>query len=182
MAERTDLATRTRTESEADQRSAQEIRQDIAAKRETISETVDKLGDRIQQTLDWREYVSEYPFVALGAAAGLGFILASMFRPKPSPRDRIMDALAESLEDVTDRVRSNFDGVIPKRGMAAGTGNTIKAAVTAMVTRAAVNYAKNKLGGVSPRQAETRSGWGSIDEPDARSSNTQAYSSSNIGS
>ncbi len=61
MAERTDVATRMRTEIEGPERSAEEIRQDIAAKRESISETVDRLGERIQETLDWREYVVEYP-------------------------------------------------------------------------------------------------------------------------
>jgi len=56
MAERTNLATQRRAD-EAEERSAHENRQDIAAKRETISETVDKLGERIHQTLDWREYI-----------------------------------------------------------------------------------------------------------------------------
>ena len=55
-----------------EERSAREIRQDIAAKRETISETVDKLGERIHQTLDWREYVGSTGRCA-GLSAGVGF-------------------------------------------------------------------------------------------------------------
>lgn len=61
MAERTNVATLQRVQDETSDRSAVAIRQDIAAKRESISETVDKLGDRIHETLDWREYVAEYP-------------------------------------------------------------------------------------------------------------------------
>jgi ElaB/YqjD/DUF883 family membrane-anchored ribosome-binding protein len=182
MAERTDVAIRARAEGDLDQRSAEEIRQDIAAKRETISETVDKLGDRIQQSLDWREYVNDYPFVALGAAAGLGLLVSGLLKPRPTPRDRIMDALAESVEDVTDRFRSNIDSVVSKRN---NLSTSVKAAVSAMITRAAINYAKQKLGGRSPGQEEARSGGRYRDEPTLRSSdisNTQAYGSSNISS
>ena len=142
MGERTDVATRMR-EDETFERSAEEIRQDIAARRETISETVDRLGDRIHETLDWREYVVEYPYVALGLAAGLGFIVAGIFKIKrePTPRERIMDALAEITEDVTDRVRGSIEDVVPKKG---GPGTTLKAAATAAVTKAALDFAKKK--------------------------------------
>ena len=142
MAERTDVATRMREE-ETVERSAEAIRQDIAARRESISETVDRLGDRIHETLDWREYIAEYPYVALGLAAGLGFLVAGIFKFKrePTPRERIMDALAEVTEDLTDRVRGSLDDVVPKKG---GPGKTVKAAATAMVTKAAIDFAKKK--------------------------------------
>ena len=142
MAERTDVATRMR-EDETFERSAEEIRQDIAARRESISETVDRLGDRIHETLDWREYVAEYPYVALGLAAGLGFLVAGIFKIKhePTPRERIYDALAEITEDVTDRVRGSIQDVVPKKG---GPGRTLKAAATAAVTKAALDFAKKK--------------------------------------
>ena len=142
MAERTDVATRMR-EDDTFERSAEEIRQDIAARRESISETVDRLGDRLHETLDWREYVAEYPYVALGIAAGVGFIVAGIFKFKrePTPRERIMDALAEISEDLTDRVRGTIEDVVPKKG---GPGNTLKAAATAAVTKAALDFAKKK--------------------------------------
>ncbi|HET8675019.1 MAG TPA: DUF3618 domain-containing protein [Blastocatellia bacterium] len=142
MAERTDVATRMREE-DTFERSAEEIRQDIAARRESISETVDRLGDRIHETLDWREYVAEYPYVALGLAAGLGFLVAGIFKIKrePTPRERIYDALAEITEDVTDRVRGSIQDVVPKKG---GPGRTLKAAATAAVTKAALDFAKKK--------------------------------------
>ena len=63
MVERTSL---TKQGDETDsERSAREIRQDIAAKRDSIADTVDRLSDRFQRTLDWRTYAAEYPFVAM---------------------------------------------------------------------------------------------------------------------
>lgn len=142
MAERTDVATRMRAE-DVPERSAEEIRLDIAARRESISETVDRLGDRIQEKLDWREYVAEYPYLAIGLAAGLGYCVAGIFKIKrePTPRERIMDALAEISEDLTDRFRGSIEDVVPKKG---GAGKTVKAAATAMVTKAAMDFAKKK--------------------------------------
>ena len=51
-------------------RSAETIRRDIAARRDSISDTVDELSDRVQAALDWRTYVAEHPFIAIGAVAG----------------------------------------------------------------------------------------------------------------
>src|SRR5438270_8454225 len=133
MDARTGLTTRTRTEERALERSAEEIRQDIVAKRESITETVDRLGDRIHQTFDWREYVADYPYVALGVAAGLGVLLSGIFKPRPTPRERILEAVAETFEDFTDRLRSTVNdavGDLPIKKKS-GPGRTIKAALTA---------------------------------------------------
>jgi hypothetical protein len=134
-----------RPEPIAEERSAEEIRQDIAAKRDTISETVDRLGERIHQTLDWREYVADHPYVALGAAAGLGLLLSGIFKPRPTPRERIMSALAESAEDLADRFRGALSDLPLERKT--GPGRTVKAAATAMITKAAVDFIKNRLTG-----------------------------------
>src|SRR5262245_27644675 len=88
------------------ERSAAEIRHDIAARRESISEAVDRLSDRFQRRLDWRAYVSDYPLAALGVAAGAGFLVARIFKPRQSAGDRIKDALAYGIEDLTSRVRN----------------------------------------------------------------------------
>ncbi|HSO73686.1 MAG TPA: hypothetical protein VLU47_02520 [Blastocatellia bacterium] len=142
MAERTNLATRLGID-ESGERSAEEIREDIAAERETISETVDKLGDRIQQTFDWREYVAEYPAVALGLAAGTGLLLSGVFTREPTPQERIVDALADLTEDLTERISGIAGDVITRKII---PGRTVKAAVTAIVAKAAIDFAKRKIG------------------------------------
>jgi ElaB/YqjD/DUF883 family membrane-anchored ribosome-binding protein len=142
MAERTNLATQVRID-DSGERSAEEIRHDIAAERETISETVDKLGDRIQRTFDWREYVAEYPAAALGVAAGTGLLLSAIFKREPTPQERIVDALADLTEDLTERMSDIAQGVITRNII---PGRTVKAAVTAIVTKAAIDFAKRKIG------------------------------------
>ena len=142
MAERTNVAIQQRAHDEAPDRSTVAIRQDIAAKRESISETVDKLGDRIQETLDWREYVAEYPAVALGLAAGAGFLVAGIVKRRPTPQERIMDAVADLTQDMTDRVGSVMAGVIQKKLI---SGRTVKAAATAMIAKAVVDIVRKQI-------------------------------------
>ena len=142
MAERTNVAIQQRVQEETPDRSAVAIRQDIAAKRESISETVDRLGDRIHETFDWHEYVAEYPAVALGLAAGVGFVVAGIFKRNPTPQERILDAVADLTEDMTDRVGGVMAGVIQKKLV---SGRTLKAAATAMVAKAAVDFVKKQI-------------------------------------
>ena len=144
MAQTTHLAVERRETGAATERSAAAIRQDIAAKRDSISETVNKLGERVQETLDWREYVGKYPWVALGLAAGAGFLVAGLFKHEPTPRERIMDAVAEVAEDFADRARDVMGDALP--GKQSGPGTAIKAAVVGAITKAAVDFGKRKAG------------------------------------
>src|SRR6185436_13677427 len=123
-------------------RSAEEIRQDIASHRESITETVDRLGDRFQQTFDWRTYVSNYPVVAIGIAAGLGFLASGIFKPRPTPAERIKEALADSLEDITGRLGSQLDHVAVRQP---GLNQTIKAAATGFLVKAATDFLRDKV-------------------------------------
>jgi ElaB/YqjD/DUF883 family membrane-anchored ribosome-binding protein len=126
------------------ERSAEEIRQDIAARRESITDTVDRLSDRFQQTFDWRAYVSDYPVAALGVAAGLGFLAARIIKPRPSAGRRIKDALAHSIEDLAGRFHHQLENVAPHRS-GSGLGGTVKAALTGLVTKAATEYLQNRF-------------------------------------
>jgi ElaB/YqjD/DUF883 family membrane-anchored ribosome-binding protein len=126
------------------ERSAEEIRQDIAARRESITDAVDKLSDRFQQTLDWRAYISDHPLAALGVAAGLGFLAARMFKPRPSAGKRIKDALAYGVEDLAGRFHHQLDNVAPRRS-GLGLTRTVKAALTGFITKAATDYLQNRF-------------------------------------
>lgn len=144
MAERYDL----KSVEQHWQRSAEEIRHDIAAKRESISQTVDQLGDRLHQKLDWREQVGQHPYVALGAAAAVGALLSGVFKHRPTPRDRIMDAVAETIEDLTDDVRNSVTGLLVKT---AGP-SFLRSAIAGILTKAVVEAFKNKAGSDGRRE------------------------------
>lgn len=156
MAERTDLTITTPDQTGGEDRSAEEIRHDIAAKRESITRTVGQINDKVQRTLDWRTYAGEYPFVTLGLAVGAGVLVAQLFRPKPSPGDRILDAIAESVEDIGDRFNGYLD-VVPKKKSGAATA--VKSALAAWLTKAATDYVKDRLlAGGQQRQVDSRQG------------------------
>lgn len=75
---------------DVDLRSAGEIERDIAARRESITGTVEEIEERLRRATDWRTYVERYPWIALAAAAGVGVLLgrALLHRASP-PRGRL---------------------------------------------------------------------------------------------
>jgi len=87
-------------------RSIDEIKQNIEQTRNEITDTVDQLGERLKETMDWRSYVSEYPLVAVGGAALLGFYLT---RKLLKPRRSTMEELVENL------IRTGRDALAPQR-------------------------------------------------------------------
>lgn len=87
-------------------RSIEEIRQNIDKTRNEITDTVDQLGEKLKQTVDWRSYVNEYPVVAVGGAALIGFYLTrKLLKPRRAP----LDELVENL------IRTTRDALVPQR-------------------------------------------------------------------
>jgi len=87
------------TRGEDVERSTEVIRQDIAKEGENISQTVKQIGERIKEKLDWRGYVKDSPYLAMGAAAGLGYLASGMFRTHTTPKEQIMRSIAEEVRD-----------------------------------------------------------------------------------
>jgi hypothetical protein len=162
MAQGTHLTTYEEAGKSPEARSAEELRHDIAARREVIADTVDRLSERVHQTLDWRAYVAERPLVSVGIVAGVGFLLArKIFKPQPTPRERMLDAFAETIEDLTDRLRGQFDHLPLKRS---GPGRTVKAAATGVLTKAITDYLGKQLRGSTRAPAAWDSTTDHLDE------------------
>jgi len=61
----------------------EKVRQRIVAQEEKIAEHLGEVSEKIKDTLDWRQYPGQYPYIALGVAAGLGFLASRMIVPEP---------------------------------------------------------------------------------------------------
>lgn len=114
------------------ERSAEDIRHDITKEEADISRTVEEIGERIKEKLDWHEYVKDSPYVALGVAVGLGYFVSGMFIRRATPTERIMRSIAREVRDSLDALRAK----------AAGPG-LIKAVVLGIATKAVVSWIRN---------------------------------------
>ena len=83
------------------------VLRDIAVKREGISKTVERLGDRIDEALDWRIHVARHPYVALVAAAGVGFWMSRLLTPRSTPARRALDMVSLALGEVAEGLRGS---------------------------------------------------------------------------
>jgi len=123
-------------------RSLEEIRGDIAAKRDSISQTVGSLGERIQGAMDWRAYVRRYPYRAVGAAVGTGFLLAATLAGrKATPMDRIMDVLVDKAEELGDDLRKSAHRLL-LRTVAPGL---FRGTIYGLAGKALMQYLQNKV-------------------------------------
>ena len=114
------------------ERSTEDIRKDIAQEKENISLTVEQIGERINAKLDWRGYVKDSPYWAIGAAAGLGYLGSRVFIKRPTPVERIIGSIAEE-------VRGSVGGLLAG---AAGSG-LIKVTLIGIATKVAADWIKN---------------------------------------
>ncbi len=78
-------------------RTPAQIRRDIDSEKEIIAVTADRLKENLHEKLSWRFYVNKYPFVSLGAAAGMGFLISGAL-PKPTSRvERVAEAIRDKI-------------------------------------------------------------------------------------
>ena len=92
------------------ERSSEDIRQNIAKEKESISRKADQIGERIKENLDWREYAKDSPYLAIGIAAGLGYIGSRVLIQRTTPMERIADSIA-------GEVRGSLVGLIAGPGL-----------------------------------------------------------------
>jgi len=125
------------------ERSTEDIRRDIAKKEENLSRTVEQIGERIQEKLDWREYVKDSPYWAVGVAAGLGFLASGMFRTRATPMERIMNSMGGEVRDSLDSLRAGANGP-----------GLIKVTLLSIAAKAAASWIKNaNLTAMADREA-----------------------------
>lgn len=142
MVERHNIKAATELDDTSSERTADKIRHDIAVRRESITETVDRLSEHVQRKLDWREYLVEYPFASIGLAAGVGFWVAGIFKPRPTPGERILEALSDTVEDFTDRVRGQLDSSPLQHPSSV---QSVKVLATSLVAKAAFSFLTNQF-------------------------------------
>jgi hypothetical protein len=146
------------------ERSTEDIRQDIAKEKESISQAIEQIGERVKKKMDWRGYVRDSPYWALGAAAGLGYLASRGLTKRPTPVEQIMRPIAEEL-------RRSLGGLLAG---AAGSG-LIKVTLISIATKAAANWIENASStnvarGGSLAQPQTRGGSTVRQEVDAQNS------------
>ena len=134
------------------ERSTEDIRQDLAKEKESISQAIEQIGERVKEKMDWRAYVRDYPYWALGAAAGLGYLASLVFTKRRTPVEQIMRPIAEELRHTVGSLLAG----------AAGSG-LIKVTLISIATKAAANWIENAsstnaAGGAALGRPQTRGG------------------------
>ena len=133
----------------SEDRNTADLRRNIEEQKEAIAGTIHQIDQRIQRSTDWRAQVSDHALLSVGVAFVAGGLMSAFFTRKPTPRERMLDALAESFEDVTCRVRNRVVAQLTS----SVTTSVVKAVGAALVAKLAAAYVSEKLNG-EPRFAD----------------------------
>jgi hypothetical protein len=106
------------------ERSTEEIRRVMANEAENISRTIEQISECINENLDWREHVKKSPYIALGTAAGIGYLTSKFIPTADSPGKRNTAAIPDNVRD-------------SRNSLLAGS---IKAVLLGVATKAAVRW------------------------------------------
>lgn len=154
MAEREDRGISEGTDT---RRSAEKIRQDITSERESFTETVVQIGDRIREKMEWRSYVRHHPYLVLGVAAGLGFFASGIFKRRGTAIQQFVDALSNTVAKT-------------------GGHGMIKTTLYGIATNLAVNIIKNAAS--TALTSGSPEGEADYAEPDSSSSDKDYFANS----
>jgi hypothetical protein len=123
------------------ERSSADIRNDIAARRESITQTVDQLGEKIHEVFDWRGYVRHYPYASVGLAVGTGLVVSRIFQKKSSPMDRLVEAISDTAERLGEDLRKSATKLIMKTA----APSLFRGALYGIAGKALMQYLQNRV-------------------------------------
>jgi ElaB/YqjD/DUF883 family membrane-anchored ribosome-binding protein len=145
-----------------DTRTAEQIREDIEARRRRISSMVTEIDSRVQQALDWRGHVSRHPFAAAGISATLGAATGVLLRQRRrSPLERATDTVVEAVQDARSRIDETLERTAERVGERPRRGHPsrplIPRALASAIAKATVDFFWDKAAALkAERQAHRR--------------------------
>jgi ElaB/YqjD/DUF883 family membrane-anchored ribosome-binding protein len=108
-----------------------EIRERMAVIRLQIDERSDEVVAQVNALSDWRSYVRRYPWVSVGAAAVVGYVLVPS-KAKPSAEGSTRDTKKHPAAFTTDELRSVLIGAA-RRAATAYASKTLGSVVNSFV-------------------------------------------------
>ena len=92
-------------------RSTDEIMHDIERRRESIARTVDQAGQKVQESLNWKEQVRAHPYGALALATCAVFATVRLLRHGTTPVERLTATLSDNVDGVGTSLRRSIDAL-----------------------------------------------------------------------
>jgi hypothetical protein len=91
----------------------EELRDRFTRRTRSVAATFDELRSEIRDATDLRTQAGRHPYWAAALAGGAVLLAFRLLRPRPPhPRDRVLNAMADGLEEVAGRIRSRKHGRI----------------------------------------------------------------------
>jgi ElaB/YqjD/DUF883 family membrane-anchored ribosome-binding protein len=154
-----------------DRRSAEQIREDIEARRRRISSTMTELDSRVHSAFDWRGHASRHPLAAAGIAAGLGAATGRLLRrPRQPPLERVTDTLVQAVASLRSRIDDTLEAAAQREERRKRNDRPLlPAAFAATLARATIDFLADKVSESRTPRTERRSEYEDVEPRSTRS-------------
>ena len=116
------------------------LRRMIEAERLALDRSLDRLGDRFRETIDWRRQASRHRGALVAAASGAALLGLWRWRRRRSPAERAAAVVVEGARDVTAQACDALDSLRSLVSVRRRLPNLVVAPLAAAATRAAMRW------------------------------------------
>jgi hypothetical protein len=88
-------------EGQGDEPTLEELQARVFDRGRSLARAASALRGEMREAADWRTHAARHPYLALGAAAVVGVLSASLLRRRRDPQARMIQAAAQGLERVS---------------------------------------------------------------------------------
>ena len=128
------------------------LRRMIEAERLALDRSLDRLGDRFRETLDWRRQASRHRGALMAAASGAALLGLWRWRRRRSSPERAAAAVVEGARDITAQACDAISTLGSLVSVRRRLPNLVVAPLAAAATRAAMKWWDGGRPGAARRQ------------------------------
>lgn len=132
------------------------VRRRIASERAALDQSLDRLGDRFREAVDWRTHVSRHRGALIAAASGAALLGAWRWTRRRSAPERAATILANGARDVATQAAESLDMLGSLISVRRRVPKVVLAPLAAYAARAAMNWWDERRDGQTDRPERER--------------------------
>lgn len=128
------------------------LRRLIEQERAALNHSLDRLGERFREAVDWRRHASRHRGALVAVASGAALLGLWRWRRRRTPAERAADAVVEGAREVTARACDMLGTLGSAVSVRRRVPRMVMAPLAAAAARAAMKWWDGGRAGAAPRR------------------------------
>ena len=128
------------------------LRRLIEQERAALDVSLDRLGDRFRETVDWRRHAARHRGALVAAASGAALLGLWRWRRRRAPAERAADAVVDGVREVAARAGDALGTLASAVSVKRRVPRVLLAPLAAAAARAAMKWWDGEMAGTAQRR------------------------------